>query len=632
MSQRGGVSMINELVLLLDAGGMCLHAGATGQALLDPPLALLPGRKLTELLLPAQAEILSGYLQQTLAEGRKINFQHAFGAAGTCAVTLTPLSGGAVLLVACDTGAAAGVVTVNRDEPSRPARESEKRSRAPAETATDAIITINSQSEIVYVNWAAKRIFGYDADALLGQPLHTLMPEYLRKVYDSVINRYDENRHQHAAWAIAEFPGLHQNGHEIPLEISFSEFTKDDERFLTGSIRVVTERRGTEEKLRQMNLQLLLSQKLEAVGTLTGGIAHEFRNILTSINMHNGFLRKKIGQEENLQRHARGIAEASQRAKTITDQLLAFSRREIRSPTLLDVNEVIREVIETTLPRIPGLGIDLQLAPVLSRVLADRTQLGQVLLNLLVNASDAMPQGGTITISTDQVSVDEETAQRRGFIRPGSYVRMIVADTGMGMDAETQAHIFEPFFTTKEVGRGTGLGLSMVYGIIKVSKGYVLVSSSVGEGTSFEVFLPPGESVGTAVGQTVSDTHLRGYETILLVEDEQNNRELFKEELREYGYQVLDARHGEEGLQLAESYLGRIDLMISDVRMPEMGGEELARRLRATRPEMKVLLISGYPRDEIKMDETDHFLQKPFAVPFVKRVREILNETGRVTR
>ena len=313
--------------------------------------------------------------------------------------------------------------------------------------------------------------------------------------------------------------------------------------------------------------------------------------------------------------------------------MLAFSRQEIRNPVLLDLNEVIREVTETTLPRIPGLDIDLQLTSAPDRVFADRTQLGQVLLNLLVNASDAMPQGGTITITTDQVWVDEETARRRGFIRPGSYVRMMVADTGTGMDVETQAHIFEPFFTTKEVGRGTGLGLSMVYGIVKVSKGFVLVSSRVGEGTSFEVFLPPGQPMGTASAeQAVSETHLRGYETILLVEDAPDNRELFMEELRECGYQVLDARHGEEGLQLAESYLGRIDLMISDVRMPEMGGEELAQRLRATRPEMKVLFISGYPRDEIKMDETDSFLQKPFAVSLVKKVREILNESGRVIR
>ncbi|MGH9942239.1 MAG: PAS domain-containing hybrid sensor histidine kinase/response regulator [Pyrinomonadaceae bacterium] len=518
-------------------------------------------------------------------------------------------------------------------------RRSEERYRALAETATDAIITINAAGQIAYVNEAARRVFGYEAEEMVGQRLHLLLPEYIRKAYDSALGDLDEVKRRFGPWAVTELPGLTRSGREIPLEISFSEFSKDGERFVTAIMRDISERKETEERLRQMNLQLLLSQKLEAVGTLTGGIAHEFRNILTAITMHTGFLRKKAGDNENLQRHVRGIAEAGQRARTITDQLLAFSRKEMRNPSVLDLNKEIRGVVRTVQPELPGVRVELDLQSDLSRVLMDRSQLGQLLLNLIVNAREAMPQSGTLIIQTDEIYVDEESAQRRGIVRPGYYVRVRLTDTGVGMDDETQKRIFEPFFTTKDVGQGTGLGLSMVYGIIKVSKGYVLVESTPGVGTTFEIFLPQvGASDTVAKGareqqrsSPTAESIPFGHATVLLVEDEQALRELIAEELHEAGYRVLNARHGEEGLQIAESYLGPIDLMISDLKMPEMGGEELAERLCAARPETKVLFISGFPQESFRggSGKLVHFLQKPFPVPLTEKLREILDQPPR---
>lgn len=611
---------MRELVLILDDAGRCLNLAAATEPLLAQPPAALMGKTLVEIFPPRQAELFLRHVRDALATRQPVSCECRLPADDgerSFSVTLTPLADETVLFVAHEVSAEGSV------------RDSEERYRILAETAIDGIITINSQSRIVDANKAAEKIFGYRAGEMTGQRLHMLMPAYLRKIYDAAMRRYAETRPLLDSWPLAEFPGLHRTGREIPLEITFSEFTTDGELYLTGIIRDISERKEIAERLRQMNLQLLLSQKLEAVGTLTGGIAHEFRNLLTSINMHTGFLRKKLGAEESLQRHTRGIIEASQRAKTITDQLLAFSRREMRSPSLVDLHAEIRNFVSTTLPQFPGVRIELDLSPEPYAVLIDQTQLGQVLLSLLHNANDAMPHGGEIKISTSGLNIDVGAAERRGIVSPGRYVRMTVTDTGAGMDRETQRRIFEPFFTTKEVGQGTGLGLSMVYGIVKASKGYVMVESEPGQGATFEVLLPWVGDGRAAQESLTAGAQLVGYKTILLVEDEQSLRELLKDELRESGYCVLDAQHGEEGLQIAESYLGRIDLIITDLKMPEMGGEELAERLGATRPEMQVLFISGFPPGSFKAGTEANFLQKPFPIPLSRKVHEIFAAPAR---
>ncbi|CAN5159582.1 PAS domain S-box protein [soil metagenome] len=605
---------MRELILILDRAGRCLNLVPASAPLLAQPPAAVLGKTLAEIFPPQQAELFLTHLCDALAARQPVTCECRLPADDgerSFSVTLTPLADETVLFVAHDMSAEGSV------------RDSEERYRILAETAIDGIITINSQSQIVDANKAAEKIFGYRAGEMTGQCLHILIPESLRKIYDAAMRRYAETRPRFDSWPLAEYLGLHRTGREIPLEISFSEFTTDGELYLTGTIRDISERKETAERLRQMNLQLLLSQKLEAVGRLTGGIAHEFRNLLTSINMHTGFLRKKLGEEESLQRHTRGISEASQRAKTITDQLLAFSRREMRSPVLLDLHEEIRNFAGTTLPQFPGVRIELNLSPEPYAVLIDQTQLGQVLLNLLLNAHDAMPHGGEIKISTSGINLDEGAAERRGILSPGRYVRIAVTDTGVGMGRETQGRIFEPFFTTKEVGQGTGLGLSMVYGIVKASKGYVLVESEPDQGATFEVLLPWVEDGRAAQESLTAGAQFVGYKTILLVEDEQSLRELMKDELRESGYCVLDARHGEEGLQIAESYLGQIDLIITDLKMPEMDGEELVERLGATRPEMKVLFISGFPPGSFKAGTDVNFLHKPFPIPLSRKVHEI---------
>ncbi|MDQ3753379.1 MAG: PAS domain S-box protein, partial [Acidobacteriota bacterium] len=308
--------------MILDHAGRCLNLASASAPLLAQPPAALPGKTLAEIFPPRQAELFLTHLRDALAARQPLTCECRLPADDEerlFSVTLTPLADETVLFVARGIGA------------KRSVRDSEERYRILAETAIDGIITINAQSQIVDANKAAEKIFGYRAGEMTGQCLQILIPESLRKIYDAAMRRYAETRPRFDSWPLTEYPGLHRTGREIPLEISFSEFTTDGELYLTGIIRDISERKETAERLRQMNLQLLLSQKLEAVGTLTGGIAHEFRNLLTSINMHTGFLRKKLGEEESLQRHTRGISEASQRAKTITDQLLAFSRREMRS-------------------------------------------------------------------------------------------------------------------------------------------------------------------------------------------------------------------------------------------------------------------------------------------------------------
>lgn len=516
-------------------------------------------------------------------------------------------------------------------------RESEEQYRIVAETATDAIITIDDQSTILYVNRAVENIFGYVVGELIGQKLMLLMPEYVRLLHEAGLAQYLTTKKRHISWRAIELPGLHRSGREIPLEISFSDFVKDGRHYFTGIVRDISERKATEERLQQMNLQLMQSQKLEAMGTLTGGVAHEFRNILTAISLNGGFLRKKLDELDERRRYVDRIAEATDRAKKLTGQLLAFSRNEMLSPVVINLNDLISHEADALLQSVGShIRLDLSgLEPNIGHVKADKTQIQQVLLNLALNARDAMEgvRMPTLSIATSNVYLDSETIQRRGMNRSGHYVRLSVADNGVGMDAGTVSRIFEPFFTTKEVGKGTGLGLSMAYGIIKQSEGYIWAESEVGKGTTFEIYLPRIDApVETVEAVPPESEVLVGRETILLVEDDPDVRVLIEEELREYGYQVFVARHGEEALQIARQYLGPINLMITDLKMPKMGGEELVERLKAIRPDTQVLFISGYPQESFKSEQMTHFMQKPFETPLPLKIREVLDSSPSSSR
>jgi len=390
----------------------------------------------------------------------------------------------------------------------------------------------------------------------------------------------------------------------------------------------VTERRALEQQLRQ-------SQKMEAVGRLAGGIAHDFNNLLMVISGYSEFLLERLGTEPALRGPAQEIASAAGRATTLTRQLLAFSRKQMLAPKILDLNSVVTENLKM-LTRVIGEDIDLVMVPTdgLGTVRADAGQIEQVIMNLAVNARDAMPAGGKLTIETSNVSLDEEYARFHAPLKPGNYVMLAISDTGAGMDSETQSHIFEPFFTTKGT-KGTGLGLSTVYGIVKQSGGYIWVYSEQGRGTTFKIYLPRVESAESPAHVAVSAqsaTAEVGTETILLVEDEANLRYLARQFLEKQGYRVIEAADGAVAMQIAVAHEGVIHLLLTDVIMPGMNGRELAQRISEIRPNVKVLYMSGYTENVIGRDGTldagVRLLQKPFTLRDLKsKVREVLDST-----
>ena len=392
------------------------------------------------------------------------------------------------------------------------------------------------------------------------------------------------------------------------------------------------ERKRAEEALRQSEKQFRHSQKMEAVGRLAGGIAHDFNNLLTVIMGYSQVLLKELGPQHPLRGKTEETLKAGEKAATLIRQLLTFSSKQSLDPKILSLNTAVTS-LESLLRRLIGEDIQLvtKLDPTNGRLRADQAQLEQVLANLVVNARDAMPKGGTLTIETAQVELTRSPVYQVTPLPPGNYVRLSVSDTGCGMDRKTQSHIFEPFFTTKEEGKGTGLGLSTVFGIVTQSGGAIDVTSRVGHGTRFDLYFPSVESdiLTTAPTQPLGQTQ-KGTETILLVEDESSVRMLIRDELRKLGYRVIEAKNGVEACLLATQQTGSLQLLLTDVVMPGMGGRELAQHLSVIKPDLRTLFISGYTDDVGIMagqeEGTSSFLQKPFTPEVLARaVRTLLD-------
>ena len=384
---------------------------------------------------------------------------------------------------------------------------------------------------------------------------------------------------------------------------------------------------------RTLELQLRQAQKMEAIGRLAGGIAHDFNNLLMVISGYSEFLLERLGPDPRLRGPAQEISNATQRATSLTRQLLAFSRKQMLAPKVLDLNEVVAENLKM-LTRMIGEDIDLVMVPgpTLGAVRADPGQIDQVIMNLAVNARDAMPQGGKLTIETANVTLDESFARTHAPLTAGDYIMLAISDTGVGMDNETQSRIFEPFFTTKG-SKGTGLGLSTVYGIVKQSGGFIFVDSQPQRGTDFRAYFPrvDGREDAAAAQDSLGLPRAdRGQETILLVEDETNLRRLARQYLETQGYKILEAEDGAAALQIVDGYKGTIDLLLTDVIMPGMNGRELAAHVVKLLPEVRVLYMSGYTENAVGLDGTldagINLLQKPFSLPALKdRVRELLD-------
>ncbi|MFL5556667.1 MAG: PAS domain S-box protein [Gemmatimonadaceae bacterium] len=417
-----------------------------------------------------------------------------------------------------------------------------------------------------------------------------------------------------------------KDGTLITVEVVSEDAEVDGRPARLVLARDVTDHEVLEGQLRQ-------AQKMEAVGQLAGGIAHDFNNLLTAIRGYSDILMESLAANDSRREDVAEISKAAERASGLTRQLLAFSRKQILQPRVVNLNDVVTG-LGSMLRRLIGEDIEMitRTGQLEGQVAADVGQLEQVLVNLAVNARDAMPKGGTLTLETADVQLDEHYGARQGATVPaGPYVMLAVSDTGIGMDRDTRARVFEPFFTTKEVGKGTGLGLSTVYGIVKQSGGFVWVYSEPGHGTTFKIYLPrvaAGASPVVPVAEVAREN--RGSETILLVEDEETVRNLATRILRKQGYTVLSARHGREAEGIAGEYRHDIHLVITDVVMPEMGGRDLASALGALRPDVPILYVSGYTDDEIirrgMLEPTMAFIEKPFtANALLRKVRELLD-------
>ena len=520
------------------------------------------------------------------------------------------------------------MVIVNRDISERKRAEealrvSEASFRSVVEDAPYGIYQADDEGRFLRVNPALQRMLGYSTTDELQNV--NLEREIFRRLED--FRGMRETLHSQDEFKELEIEWRKKGGSPITVRCSGRRVREENggSAFHEVFAEDVTDKRVLEAQLR-------MAGKMEAIGRLSGGIAHDFNNLLGVMIGYSQLLKRKMPSEPNLLEYAEEIEKAGQRAASLTRQLLAFSRQQILTPTVLDLNTLVADM-EKMLPRLIGedITVRIELADGLGTVRADRGQVEQVIMNLAVNARDAMPAGGTLLIQTANRDLDELYARDHPGARTGRCIMLSVRDSGVGMDRETITHIFEPFFTTKELGKGTGLGLATVYGIVKQSGGYIGVDSSLGQGACFQVFLPRvDEPVTQAPETSTSAPDAKSSETILLAEDSDPLRKLAQSLLEGHGFEVLTAQNGEEALGLARQHIGRIHLLLTDVVMPGINGRVLAERLLVTRPGTKILYMSGYTDSFIAghgvLDQSTNLLYKPFTEEkLIERVRSVLD-------
>ena len=507
-------------------------------------------------------------------------------------------------------------------------RASETRYRRLFESAKDGILILDADTgQVVDANPFLISLLGYSHADFLGKNVWDLGPFKDVAVSRNVFKELQEKEYVR----YEDLPLETRDGRLINVEFVSNVYLVGQTRVIQCNIRDITERKRAEEQRKKLERQLQVSQKMEAIGSLAGGVAHDFNNLLSVILSYTEFAMQALRDGDPLKDDLLEVKNAGERAAVLPRQLLAFGRKQVLQPVPLNLNHVA-EGVEKMLRRILGEDIDYVqvLAPDLGVVRADPGQIEQVLMNLVVNSRDAMAEGGKLTIETSNVELDEEYAAHHVGVKPGAYVQLAVTDTGCGMDEQTKTQLFEPFFTTKEKSKGTGLGLSTVYGIIKQSGGNIWVYSELGLGTTFKIHLPRELSVKATNRLRAIPKPARGNETILVVDDEEALRKVATRSLEAAGYTVLTAAAGDEALLISAQHAGIIHLLLTDVFMPRMSGQTLAQALLKTRPMAKVLYMSGYADNAFihhgVVDEGTHFIGKPFtATDITRKIRGVLD-------
>jgi PAS domain S-box-containing protein len=522
-------------------------------------------------------------------------------------------------------GSLTGVIGVSRDITERKRVEGTLRDTSQTlhtliDASVLAIVALDRDGRVTLWNNAATRLFGWSAQEVLGRPLPTV-PEDRRAEFDE-----GRVRSQTGEDVVGETQRCRKDGSFVDV-LRSSAAIFDPQGELVGGMAIfvdITERKQLEEQLRQ-------AAKMEGIGRLAGGIAHDFNNLLTVIGGRSYLLLSQLPAGHEMRRDLLLIQQTGDRAAALTRQLLAFSRKQTLAPAVIDLNEIVSGM-RTLLERVLGEDVDiiLDLDPALGHVTADPGQLEQVILNMAVNARDAMPEGGQLTLETRHVDVDPTYARQKVELAPGPYEVLSISDTGVGMNAATVARVFEPFFTTKPVGKGTGLGLATAYGIVKQSGGHITVYSEPGSGTTFRIYLPRTESSESAPVAAEEAAARRGTEVVLLAEDDVNLRALTRDILASSGYTVLESQDVEDALRIAERQDGTVHLLLTDVVMPHMSGRALAEAVKRFRPDVKVLYMSGYTDNAIVhhgvLDPGTALLQKPFTpAALARKVREVLD-------
>ena len=609
-----------DIITVLDQAGEIRYSSPSLERILGYRPSALHGTNLLELIHPEEGQVflerlVFGANDAGLPQQFQFRLRHRDGswrvleAIGKCAGENSPVGG--FVVNSRD--------ITERTQAGKALREANETLRAVIEASPLAIFSLDLLANVKSWNRAAENIFGFSASEVINGPL----PIVFREKQADFKARFEQSIRGNPLVGNEE-SFKRKDGSAIEVSI-WNEQLRDGNGVVTGIVAAVadnTERKKLEEQFRQ-------SQKMDAVGRLAGGVAHDFNNLLTVITGYCQMMVDQLSPADPMSEDLQQVLKASGRATTLTKQLLAFSRQQIVLTKVVALDALVRDM-DHMLKRLAGENIELRIEGRCGKVRVDPGQIEQVIVNLAVNARDAMPRGGKLVIETVDRDFDEFSAQYAPGLAPGPYVLLAVSDTGSGMDVVTRSHLFEPFFTTKERGRGTGLGLSTSYGIVKQNQGAILVYSEPGLGSTFKIYLPRvDEPTDAQTKPEPEHASFRGTETVLVVEDDDGVRRVLLKMLQQAGYCVLGARHGEEAIEMCRASDATVHVLITDVVMPKMGGIELASRLRHVTPDMRVLFVSGYSDSVVLhhgvLEADTHFLQKPFTVEQLgRKVREVL--------